>query len=1114
MAVFSTSRTRRALFAPFSLGGACLAHPVMPGLHGRRRQLVTCPNCRAVNPQGARFCSNCGTALSVTRPLEGERRLVTVLFADVVGSTALAEQVDPEEWAELMNGAFAFMIAAVNRYEGTVGRLMGDAILALFGAPEAHEDDAVRAVMAALDMRDAAAEYGAIVKRKHGLDFAVRVGINTGLSVVTTVGDETKAEYTAMGDTANVAARLQGLARPQTIVIGPETYALVSHLFETKDASSEPLKGRAESVITYEVVGRRVAAGLGQSLAGVVSPFVGRASELGALTDLLAEADAGHGRLAFVIGEAGLGKSRLLAEAMARAGGKGLLLEATGVPYERTSPYYPWRQLLRAVAEPLGADPPGAIALLLDESDDPAAATSNVMDADTFASKLVREISRLLGLLARERTIVVAFEDFHWADPASIGLVEDVAVALQDSRVLFVCLARPEHHSDAWGLIERVSGAGISGLAERPVVLEVAALGRNESQELLTRMLDVEGMPDEVRSSIVSKADGNPFFLEEVLRSLIDSGSIANEGGTWRATSRIDQANVPNTLSGVLSARIDRLPHVTRDVLQTAAVIGREFASPVLSAVMRVNSPASDVLPYLEELSDEDLINHVPLAESDFRFKHELTRDAAYQRLLLRRRRELHACVARELDASSGKHLPEMAKLLAYHYLLGEQWLEGARHSVSAAGHAVRLYATAEALELYEAALAALDNLGGGLEPGAEATVEHKEVAIDAAVGWVNAAVTLRWHEDTMKRSAIIARGEAAVVTARTLDDDRRLVRSLVALGNVQVLSGFPAAGFGVLGEAHDVALRLGDEHLFLQPFWAATESMVDENPAGAVVQFDSVIALARKVGHKAIEAHALGTKAAALARLGDFAGALESGELALQAAVDSGSIIKLADVNALVGAVYIDMGLTDVGLEYARRGADLALRVNGFECACAAFHLVGRGELQARRLEEATANLRRSIEFGAGTAFEPMLHNVRIDMASARFVDRDVVAAAQTVEVELGKAEAVNDGFGGAKGRLVLAEALWRHGEAGRATQLVTASIRWFRERGMLPYLARALALLSRLEGALGNDGASEAAGREARELTDKLALTVAELGFAPPPPSGGNASTGRSPA
>lgn len=1050
--------------------------------------------------------------MPVTRPLEGERRLVSVLFADVVGSTALAEQVDPEVWVELMNGAFAFMIAAVNRYEGTVGRLMGDAVLALFGAPEAHDDDAARAVMAALDMRDAAAAYGAIVKRKHGLDFAVRVGINTGLTVVTTVGDETKAEYTAMGDTANVAARLQGLAQPQGIVIGPATYALVNQLFEIKDASREPLKGKADLLSTYEVVGRRTKTAVSQNLADVVSPFVGRTAELGALTNMLAEADAGRGRLAFLIGEAGLGKSRLLAEATARAGGTALVLEAKSVPYERTSPYYPWRQLLRGVAEPAGDDHAGAIAQLLDESDDPAAANPNAVDGDRFASRLVRDISQQLGQLARERTLVVAFEDFHWADPASIRLVADVAVALQDSRVLIVCLARPEHHSEAWRLIEGARGAGIPGLVAGPVVLEVAALDRDNSQELLERMLDVEGMPEEVRSRIVSKADGNPFYLEEVLRSLIDSGAIANEGGTWRATSRIDQANVPNTLSGVLSARIDRLPHATRDVLQTAAVIGREFASPVLSAVMRSNASAPDVLPYLEELSDEDLINHVLLADADFRFKHELTRDAAYQRLLLRRRRELHACVARELEARSGKHLPEMARLLAYHYLLGEQWLAGARHSVSAAGQAVRLYDTAEAVELYEAALAALDHLNSALEPGVEASVEHKEVAVDAAVGWVNAAVTLRWHEDTTKRGAIIARGGAAVATARTLKDDRRLVSSLVALGNVQVLSGFPAAGFEVLGEAHDVALRLGDERLFLQPFWAATESMVDDDPAGAVVQFDSVIALARKVGHKAIEAHSLGSKAAALARLGEFAGALESAELGLQAAVDSGSIIKLADVNALVGAAYIDMGLTDLGLEYARRGGDLALSVNGMECACAAFHLVGTGELQVRRLEEATANLRRSLEYGAGTSFEPMLHNVRIEMASAGFVDHDVAAAAQTVELELGRAEAVHDGFGVAKGRLVLAEALWRCGQTERAEQLVAASVSWFRERGMLPYQRRALALLSQLEGALGNDEASATAGREARELSEKLASSVAELRLAPPPLQGGSA--GRSPA
>ncbi len=478
---------------------------------------MTCPNCRAGNPEGAKFCSNCGTALTAPRPVEGERRVVTILFADVVGSTALAERVDPEVWAELMNGALGFMIKAVNRYEGTVGRLMGDAILALFGAPLAHEDDANRAVLAALDMRAASAEYATVLKREHGLDFAIRVGINTGLSVVTTVGDDTKAEYTAMGDSANVAARLQGLAPPQGVVVGPETYALTRHAFETKKRESESIKGKTEPVATYEVLGPKQVAESIHGLAGVSSPFVGRTTELNLLTELLTAADHDHGRLAFLVGEAGLGKSRLLAELKGRAGVDALWLESKGLPYARTSPYHLWRQLLLAPASRIAGEAPwtGVLAQLVDEGDErPADSASSALDVERFFKAVARAVVDQLEALASNRTVVVAIEDFHWADPASVKLVESVSVALQDRRVLVLCLARPDRHAAAWSLLERAGQGGVAGLALQPVYLKVTALGVGDSQDLLDKMLDVEGMPEAVRTKILDKAEGNPFYLE------------------------------------------------------------------------------------------------------------------------------------------------------------------------------------------------------------------------------------------------------------------------------------------------------------------------------------------------------------------------------------------------------------------------------------------------------------------------------------------------------------------------------------------------------------------------------------------------------------------------
>src|SRR5215208_4103337 len=282
---------------------------------------MNCPNCQTANPDGARFCLNCGTSLETARPVEGERKFVTVLFADVVESTAMGERLDPELVIEIMNGAFAFLNVAVARYDGTVARLMGDAVLAFFGAPVAHEDDAERAIRAGLDIQAAAKDYGQAIKAQYGVDFNVRVGINTGLAVLAVVGDEIRTEYTAMGDTTNVASRLQSAAVPGTVLISADTYHLVKELFEFKPRGATTVKGKSAPVETYEVRSVRAVPGKVRGLEGegLTSPLVGRDAELKLVNEKLEELREGRGSFVAVLGEAGLGKSRLLAEVRSSA---------------------------------------------------------------------------------------------------------------------------------------------------------------------------------------------------------------------------------------------------------------------------------------------------------------------------------------------------------------------------------------------------------------------------------------------------------------------------------------------------------------------------------------------------------------------------------------------------------------------------------------------------------------------------------------------------------------------------------------------------------------------------------------------------------------------------
>src|SRR5215207_4755492 len=403
---------------------------------------MNCPRCQMANPEGARFCLNCGNQLEAQVRVEGERKYVTVLFADVVDSTGLGERLDPEQVAEIMNGAFAFLNASVTKYGGTVARLLGDAIIAFFGAPVAHEDDAERAVRAGLDIQAAAREYAELVRQDYGIDFEVRVGINTGLAVLAAVGDEIRAEYTAMGDTTNVAARMQSAAIPGSVLISPDTYHLVKELFEFKPRGGIKVKGKSTPIETYEALAPRSVPGKVRGLEGegLTSPLVGRAAEFKRVSDKLNEVREGRGSFVAVIGEAGLGKSRLLAEvrklATADTEQPVAWLEGRALSYEEAVTYYPWRQVIReaigakkgeapeVVRERLrcdsgccmmpGGDVPFLEVMLSVESDATLKALTG-LEGDALVEHITEATRGYLCASADLMPTVIVLDDLHWA---------------------------------------------------------------------------------------------------------------------------------------------------------------------------------------------------------------------------------------------------------------------------------------------------------------------------------------------------------------------------------------------------------------------------------------------------------------------------------------------------------------------------------------------------------------------------------------------------------------------------------------------------------------------------------------------------------------------------
>lgn len=1049
--------------------------------------MLTCPNCGSVNPETAKFCSNCGKPLDKQRGVEGERKFATVLFADVARSTSIAEQLDPEDWALVMNGAFAFMNASVARYGGTVSRLMGDAVLALFGAPIAHEDDAERAVRAGLDIQAAAMDYALGIKQRYGFDFELRVGINTGTAVLAFVGDQVRTEYTAMGDAANIAARLQSAARPGTVLISADTYKLVHALFDVTPLGPLEVKGKQTTVEAYEVSGAKAVAGNLRGLAGLTSPLVGRDREFESLTSRLTGLQLKQGGVVALLGEAGLGKSRLIAELRkARDANPDAPIEwfeTRAISYGQSIPYYPWRQLGRQIVggsegesaqamrdklhELIARLDVGAVnipfleTMLAIDTEESRTALSNLSGeaiVSGVAAAVVNVIKAALHRADGTRPHVIVLDDLHWSDMASLELVAQVATLAAFEPLLVICVLRPDRKAASWQLVDRLQ-ASLGSAFER---IDLEPLPREASRELLGNLLHIEDLPESIRAQILERSEGNPFYLEEVLRSLIDEGQVVREDGHWRATRDIIGAKIPETLAGVLSARIDRLPEATKRVAQTAAVIGRVFQHRILESVCR-DAPGGEriehVEPHIAALSYEQLVRERARdPEREYIFKHALTCDAAYGLLLKSRRRDLHARIGTALETLFADRRDEFAAVLAWHFAEAEDAKRALLYSRRAAANARRLYALQEELMHRDRILASLEQIS-------DATPAAK---IDAILDWVNVRHRLANFEGVAERLA------TAVELARQSTDKERLARSLSWTGTLHFVTGFPSRAVPYLKESQALGQEIGNDQVLLLPLFYGIWSVVDRDPASAIGQLDEVIELATRNGVTDILGHAVSFRAVALARVGDYAAAHREIQRALDMLPHTLTPVKRADIHIGVGVAYHDMGEFDKGLEHAQMGAQLAEAANGFECACAGYYGAGRGQLETRHPEEAKLDFERSLKFANAVGFDTFTTIIRGGAARADF-ERGSTAAVDELRAAVETARASNEAYAAAQMSEELAGALFQLERHEEAMSQLEPAIAYYQTAGMPPYLARALKLKARLMDA--TDRAAEAA-------------------------------------
>jgi len=637
--------------------------------------------------------------------LEGERKQVTVLFADVKGSMELAEQVEPEEWHAILDRFFHILTDGVHRFEGTVNQYTGDGIMALFGAPLAHEDHAQRACYAALHLRDELRRCADELRLQRELSFSIRMGLNSGEVVVGKIGDDLRMDYTAQGHTVGLAARIEQLAEPGTVFLSAHTAALVSGYFTLRDLGPAHIKGMRDPIGVFALEGvGALRTRLDVSRARGFSRLVGRADEMAALELALKQAFDGRGQVVGIVGEPGVGKSRLCFEFLERCRARGLpVYEAHCPAHGKTLPFLPVMQLLRSYFGITDADGDDAARkkiagtlVLLDPAfqevlplvfdalavPDPQRPAPRI-DPEARQRQLFAFVRRLLQQRQRDAAILL-LDDAHWIDPVSDAFMAQLADAVPGTHCLLVLNFRPEY---------RAPWMGKSSYQQLPLY----PLGPEAAAQLLGELLGSDPSVEALATRITERTGGNPFFIEEVVRALVEAGRLTGAKGTYRLAAPVDKITIPATVTAVLAARIDRLAEREKAVLQTAAVIGKEFTEPVLQWVVGayVGMPVAGTEPTgahpthpvtgaelaaaLEALTSAEFLYPqalYPVAE--YAFKHPLTQEVAYHAQLGDRRRRIHAEVARALEALSATKLDEQAALLAYHWEAADEPLTAA----------------------------------------------------------------------------------------------------------------------------------------------------------------------------------------------------------------------------------------------------------------------------------------------------------------------------------------------------------------------------------------------------------------------------------------------------
>jgi class 3 adenylate cyclase/tetratricopeptide (TPR) repeat protein len=1009
---------------------------------GARLQAL-CPACQAPNPPTNKFCGECGGPLTAAAPrtaaaaappaavatleskyaspqsytpkhlaekiltsksaLEGERKRVTVMFADVSGFTAMSERLDPEDVHGIMDRAFEVILDAVHRFEGTINQFLGDGVMALFGAPISHEDHAHRALSATLAIQEGLKPLQEDVKRAHGIDFRIRMGLNTGLVVVGAIGKDLRMDYTAVGDTTNLAARLLALAKPGQIVVSERTYRLREGFFEFEDLGEFQVKGKSEPVrayaVTRELPGRTR---LEVSRQRGLTPLVGREAELSRLRERYAQAAAEQGAIVLLEGEPGVGKSRLLYEFVQRLDpGTFRVLESTCVSYGRAIAYRPILELVRGYLEILDGTSGEEIRAIVSDTlerlgidgDEPAqliahflglpapAELTDRLSPPQLKQKTLGALRDLFFRASEPQTLVLLVENVHWIDPSSEEFLAYFAAGLSDARVLLILSTRP-------GFTARWLAPP---LAE---TLRVEALDTAAIRDMIRTLLHAEDISPELFRMLLDRGEGNPLYVEEILRQLHETKGIVLEDGVARLRSA--DVTVPATIHDIIAARVDRLAEPLKQLLQGASVIGRRFGTSLLARVLEVME--HEVRARLEDLHGLDFI--FPSTEDPERmysFKHALTQDVVYAGLLERRRRQHHASAGRGLEDLYVGRFDEVVELIAYHFGRGQVWDKATGYLRQAALKAQRKSAHREALTWLEEALAALRHL--------PETRDTQEQGIDVRLELRGSLYPLGDFE------RMLGYLEEAEAMATTIADRRRL-----ALVSIHTAEYFRQTGrFTEARRLAEQALALGKDlgdvplQLYASHYLGlACHALGDYARASELLR---AVLKSPETGWQpgafggtatgsgsweAFQAVNLAWLARCLAERGDFDEGTDAGRRAVAVAEGLGSPYILAVACIGLGNISVVRGEIDAAISVLERGRRIGREANLTLLRPQATRLLGNAYLLAGRIEEGLGLVREAADEVEGKRLL-MQHAAVVALLAEAYLLADQIEEAST---------------------------------------------------------------------------------------------------------------------